>query len=196
MLLILEVKIKPVTFNVSRTNVIRWCQSAGSVLIKNKRINRETRRVNKLSDEARQKSARNQECEKKLYEWFVEQRNQNIGVGTLSIRNKMNSILQELKPINPVKPTNSWLQRFNNRYNLTLRRISGSGRSFPSNLQEIIQKYFDEMRDILRQNQYKDSEIFNFDESCFRLDSPSLTTISHIGARKTYSRTTSHEKAK
>ena len=47
-------------FNVPRSNVIRWCQSAGSVLIKNKRINRETRRVNKLSDEARQKSARNQ----------------------------------------------------------------------------------------------------------------------------------------
>ena len=182
-------------FNISRSNVIRWCDSI-QVLDNQNKVNRETRRINNTDENSQKNSAQNPECEKLLHDWFVEQRAGNIGVGTLSLLNKMNIILKEIKPTNPIKASRSWLQRFMKRYNLSNRRISGSGRAFPSNLKELISNYFNEIDNILSKKKYKAHEIFNFDESCFRIDSPSSTTISKVGARKTYSKSTGKEKAK
>ena len=56
-----------------------------------------------------------------------------------------------------IKPTNSWLQRFMARYGL--RRISGSGRSFPSDLKEILNTYFTDLQEIIAREKYKSPNI-------------------------------------
>ncbi len=50
---------------------------------------------------------------------------------------------------NKIKPTTAWLQRFMVRYGLSLRRIYGSGRSFPSDIRLIVDIYIDDVQNII-----------------------------------------------
>ena len=182
-------------FNISRSNIIRWCKLDDDIL-NNEFVTQNTRRIAFKSTETRRNVAQNSECEQIVYDWFKEQRVKKLGVSTLSLRNKMNSEMINKNITDKIKPTNSWLQRFMARYGLSLRRISGSGRSFPSDLKEILNTYFTDLQEIIAREKYKSHQIFNFDESFFRMDCPSAYTVSHIGARKTNSKSTGKEKAK
>ena len=46
----------------------------------------------------------------------------------------------------------------------------------------------------MKENNFMAYEVFGFDKTSFRLDSPSNLTVSEIGARKTYSKSTGKEK--
>lgn len=183
-------------FDIPRSNVIRWCNESNVYVKKHKNLTRFTRRVVSTTSDGRQSLGQNSECEKLVFEWFKEQRRQKLGVGTLSIRNKMNMVMEELSPENQIKASGSWLQRFMSRFDLSLRRISGSGKSFPENLQEIVKNYLYNLHEVINQEEYKEHQIFNIDESCFRMDCPGSYTVSIKGANKTYAKSTGREKVK
>jgi len=66
--------------------------------------------------------------------------------------------------------TNGWLVNFLSRHNLTLRRITSSGRALPKNSQEIIQKHLKKMAQFA--TEYRKSSILNMDETNIQLDYP------------------------
>ena len=74
--------------------------------------------------------------------------------------------------------------------------LTGSGRAFPANTKEIIVAYLDELNGLIKKNKYNKNEIFNFDETSIYMDMPSKYTVSHVGARKTFSKSTGKEKAR
>ena len=73
------------------------------------------------------------------------------------------------------------------------RRISGSGRSFKPNTAQVIAEYLKNIRDIIAKEHFEDSEIINFDESSFYMDSIGNHSVATKGARKVYARTTGKE---
>ena len=181
--------------NISSEIVTRWVQNKAKIM-NSVRCNKDTRKIRIISISVQKLNCLNPEAEARIYNWFLSQREKKIGVSRLSILNKMLKDQEENQPANSVKVSLSWLQRLMKRNQLSLRRISGSGRSFPSNSKEKITNYLLELHTIVKNNKFKAFEVFGFDETCFRLDSPSNLTVSEIGVRKTYSKSTGKEKAK
>ena len=95
----------------------------------------------RLTDKSKQRSARFSDCENKVYEWFLEKKEQRINLLPLTIQNKM---LEEVKikypEIKDFIASYGWLQRFLNRFNLVKRRISG--KKFKKSVNLYFIKYF------------------------------------------------------
>ena len=180
--------------NISRSCIRSWMKTRES-LCENDSITQKSRRI-RYDPDSRKIMGFNPLGESRVYEWFRIQRVAKIGVSRLSIMDKMRADQLNNPPIKPIKVTYSWLDRFMDRNQLSLRRISGSGRSFPANSKEIIQNYLGNLHGMIALSSFEPNEIFGFDETCFRLDSPNQYTVSEVGARKTYSKTTGKEKAK
>ena len=83
-----------------------------------------------------------------------------------------------------------------NRNKLVIRRISGSGKAFKSDVVETIKTYIDSVQSIILNGNYGPAEILNFDESSFYMDSVGNYSVSTRGARKVYARTTGKEKVR
>ena len=81
-----------------------------------------------------------------------------------------------------------------NRYNLVLRKISGSGRAFKPDTVNVTLNYLKEVRELAKE--YSDKEIFNFDETSYYMDAVGNVTIALKGSRKTYAMNTGHEKVR
>jgi len=101
-----------------------------------------------------------------------------------------------LAEIKKFRVSYGWCRRFMNRYRFSMRRISGSGRSFKPDTPIIIAKYLREIRELIREHGFTDDEIFNFDESSFYMDAVGAYTVAQKGSRKTYAKTTGHEKVR
>ena len=61
------------------------------------------------------------------------------------------------------------------------RRISGSGRAFSSDTENIIKDYLQKLHATIVQNLYKSFQIFNFDETSFYMDCPGNYSVSFKG---------------
>lgn len=94
------------------------------------------------------------------------------------------------------KASYGWVRRFMKRYNLVLRRISGSGRAFKSDTAQVVTEYLRSVREIIATEQFEDFEIINFDESSFYMDSVGNYSVATKGSRKVYARTTGKEKVR
>ena len=179
-------------FSISRVNVIRWTNNRESIFATSKTTDFSTLRIIKPN----LTRCKNPQGEKRLYDWFCGLRENRVGVSRLALLDRMHKDQQENIPETPVKIGYSWLNRFMRRYDLSLRRISGSGRAFPANTKEIIEAYLEELYGFITKHKYNKNQIFNFDETCIYMDMPSKYTVSHVGARKTFSKSTGKEKAR
>ena len=83
------------------------------------------------------------DCEERLNEWFLEQRDQNNVVSTISLQSKMIELVEEMHPLesNIFKASRGWMQNFMKRRRLAFRRITSSGRELPKNTFEIIKSF-------------------------------------------------------
>ena len=107
--------------------------------------------------------------------------------------------IEELRPltrkdVKEFKASYGWARKFMRRYNLVLRRISGSGRSFKPDTVNTVHEYLKDVRELA--HNYSDDEIINFDESSYYMDAVGNYTVSSKGARKTYAQTTGKEKVR
>lgn len=69
-----------------------------------------------------------------------------------------------------LKGTNGWLVNFLLRHNLTLRRITTSGRALPRDSHKVVNKHLEKMA--LLALEYRKSAILNMDETNLQLDYP------------------------
>ena len=168
-------------YAVDRKNIRRWMQDRENIF-HNSSQNLNMRRRFKPDPQR----CRNPEGEKRVYDWFCEQRRMKNGVSRLAMMKRMNDDQLEHKPMITTRASFSWIQRFMSRYNLSLRRISGSGRSFPSDTKNIIQNYLEELHRIMLDNNFTSNQVF--DETSFYMDMPSSYTFAHVGDRKTYAK--------
>ena len=70
------------------------------------------------------KSAKHENVEKVLYEWFVETRDSNIPTSELILKEKEAEIAQQLG-VEDFTASNGWLDRFRNRYSIIYKKICG-----------------------------------------------------------------------
>ena len=123
------------------------------------------------------------EMESRLYEWIINQRLKGACLSSVEIRNKgiefYNFIhsndgqrICELPKVD-FKASDGWFLNFCRRKKLTLRRITSSGRDLPSNCIEQINSFFEDVSNIIKDNQLTLSQILNMDETCTFLDANS-----------------------
>ena len=125
--------------NVSRPTVSKWMKNKTKIMnTSSNQINMNSRRIKNLTSQAIRLNYYNPEAGVgSLHGLFLKEKKN--GVSGLSILNKMLKDQEENQTNKHVKVNLSWLQRFMSKHQLSLRRISGSGRSFPSNSKVIIQ---------------------------------------------------------
>jgi transposase-like protein len=111
---------------ILRTALIKWVHQ--KEIIQGKKQKLGNRRLTKDNTLNRSKFAASED---RVYEWFKNQRANQVGILISDIQQK---ILDDLRATNQSELTQTfkasygWARRFMNRFNLTIRRISGSGK--------------------------------------------------------------------
>ena len=152
-------------YSIPRSIIIDW-EKQKKDIFEMKNI---SKRRNLLSKDFKQK-AKFYENEIRMYNWFLEQRDQEKIVRPIDIRNKMLEDVNQNNSEETFKATNGWCVRLMNRWSLTRRKISGSGREFPNNVGEIIKNYLSEIKSKMVEFKFSEEEIIGFDEAAFYMD--------------------------
>jgi hypothetical protein len=80
--------------------------------------------------------------------------------------------------------SNGWLVNFTERYHLSRRRKTISGRAFPINSKKIVSDYVSTINDYIEDNNFTLAETANMDESSFEMDAPGSYTFEHTGSQR------------
>ncbi len=140
------------------------------------------------------RQVKNPELEGHLTEWIREKRQQGAIVDGCSIKREANRIAYECD-ISDFSPNNGWFHRFLSRSNLSLRRITTSGRDLPNDANSIINEFIRTCKQQIGSITNL-SNIINMDETSVYLDSPSSYTYAEIGSRRVKAATTGNEKTR
>ncbi len=66
---------------------------------------------------------------KRVFEWFCRKRSQNYAITGPMLQQKAVEVATHIDPNTKFKAANGWLSRFNERYNIRARALSGESRS-------------------------------------------------------------------
>lgn len=98
-------------------------------------------------------------CENMLNNWFQEQWiNKNCVTGT-DLKAQMIIFMTENHLNVDFYASNGWLMNFLKRNNLTRRRISYSGRPFPSNTKSVVSSYLEKVNKTIEENNFTLNQI-------------------------------------
>ena len=124
------------------------------------------------------------DCEARVIVWFREQRAKRVCVSGKEICAKMLEFVNLENDEQSFKASYGWLVRFTQRHRLSRRRITTSGRAFPTNSKEIVSKHVSTLNDYIEDNNYTLAETANMDESSFEMDSPGSYTFELTGSQR------------
>jgi hypothetical protein len=106
-----------------------------------------------------------------------------------------------MKLVNPAndssikfQASNGWLIRFLNRFNLVVRRISGSGRELPKDCHKEINAYLKSVNSLMKG--YAANAIISFDETSIYADMLGNYTYEQRGKKKVATTSSGHEKVR
>ena len=99
------------------------------------------------------------ECESQLISWFREQRLKRVCVSGNELKAKMLKLVESGIDEHNFKASTGWLFNFTRRFRLSRRRITTSGRDFPTNSKEIISDHVANINDYIEDKNYTLSEI-------------------------------------
>lgn len=103
-----------------------------------------------------------------LNDWIKEMRSRCACISGLLIKNKALSIATSNQIAN-FKASNGWLERFLDRFNYTLRRVTSVGRDLPLDHEKILKEFLDRWKGF---SNLEREDIFNMDETSIYLDFP------------------------
>ena len=127
------------------------------------------------------------ECEAKLIVWFREQRAKKVCVSGKELCAMMLEFVvleNGVADKDGFMASNGWLVNFTERYRLSRRRITTSGREFPTNSQQIVSKHISTVNEYIDDNNYTLAETANMDESSFEMDAPGSYTFEQTGSQR------------
>jgi hypothetical protein len=115
---------------------------------------------NRRSTAVRTKTTKHAQLEAKLFEWFVHARQQNVSMNGPILMEKANVLAASLGN-HDFNAKSGWLQRFKDRYNITLKKVVGE----ESTVSPVVESVWrNETLRLLIKN-YEPQNIFNADES-------------------------------
>ena len=134
-----------------------------------------------------------QEIEEQLVKWILEKREEcHIPVSTMMIRLKASSLV---KPIMPdFKASEGWVRKFLARNNLVLRARTSIAQTLPSDLEEKVARFHQNVTYIRTNADFPYELIANMDETPAYFDMVSSKTIDRKGKKSISVRTTKSEK--
>ena len=91
-----------------------------------------------------------------------------------------NNILTEEK----FTASNGWVQKFMNRNNLSLRRVTTSCQKVPADLISTLMNFFFYVRKLRMEGKYPDSHIYAADETAIWIDPYGTTCVTTKGAKE------------
>jgi hypothetical protein len=181
--------------HISRSGLIKWINNREIIFDKNQRIDNR-----KISNSSSRRKSEYPENENRLFEWFQSRRDNQIAVTSFQLQQEMLNLMNRFPVENNLEKkfqaSYGWVRKFMRRNDLVIRRLSGSGRGFPSNCQNIVQEFVREVNTKIAGNNLTTSQIFNFDESSFYMCSPGNYTIDYRGTKKSYAKTCGKEKVR
>jgi len=139
--------------------------------------------------------------EKEVHAWFKSQRAARIPVAGITIQAEMRSVVDREHPelsINgtPFKASDGWFSNFCKRNRLSRRKITTSGRPFPTNSVEILAEWVKDVNDCIDEFEFNPTEIVHMDETSMYMDMPGSYTFETIGAKRVEAGTTGKEKTR
>lgn len=125
--------------------------------------------------------ALNPDMENTLDQWLKENRERCICISGFAIKVKAIEIMKVQNTVNnsPFRASDGWLSNFLRRKNLTLRRITTTGRDLPHNSQAVIKEFIDNCNNLF--TNVNRAQIVNMDEIGVYLDIPSNYTYDYRG---------------
>ena len=132
-------------FRVGRTQLIQWIYQREQIMNQTNVLSRR----NIQNPYQKTKNCLYVDCEEKLYEWFLKQRELNYVISTLSLQTKMFELVKEMHPLDSIifKAQRGWMQNFMKRRKLAFRTITTSGREMPKNCVEIIKTFLKDVEE-------------------------------------------------
>ena len=163
-------------FNIDRRRLKEWEKNFEAFL--KMKFKRNTFRIKSAKD-----LSKYPDMEKKLIYLINDKRSSGACLSGLSIKQKSMEIHRELYNTIEFKATNGWFLNFCKRRQLTLRRVTTSGRDLPANSQSIIDSFFKECQKLVVDG-YSNDEILNMDETSIYLDFPTNCAYTNKGEKK------------
>ena len=177
------------TFKVSRGSIISWYKDKQKLqeLPRRKRTNRG-------------RAASFVALEQVLQQWNEDKRRQGFIVTRAMIRFealklKTTAEFNTLAGINQFRASNGWLQRFMNRYGLSVRARTKIAQKLPAELDEKVMAFHRFVLTQRKRNNYDLSQIANMDETPMCFDMVPSRSVDHVGTKTVMVKTTGHEKS-
>ncbi|RWS20470.1 pogo transposable element with KRAB domain-like protein, partial [Leptotrombidium deliense] len=134
------------------------------------------------------------ETEKKLFQWFNEQRDKGLGIHRREIRFQAIKINNELQERPAFSASNGWIDRFLNRHGLCMRTATSVGQKVPINAKELAMNFLQYIKNYNEKHSNCDIIYANMDEVPVWFDMPGNRTYNKKGARIVPLKTTGNEK--
>ena len=139
-------------------------------------------------------------AEESLKKWIFDQREREICVTPYDVKSHMKRLLatdfNQLYPdaVNSFKASGSWLNRFLNRYNFSLRRRTKISQKLPKDMHEKLCSFHNYIRTLQKNNNFELNCIANMDETPIFFDMVGALTIDCRWAQSVPIRTTGNDK--
>lgn len=99
--------------------------------------------------------------EKKLFDWFIGQRNKFVPVNGMALKSKALEIQNKIYDAG-FNASDGWLARFKKRYGIRLLQESGEKLS---SREDLVQPFKQKLQNVIRENELTHDVIFNADET-------------------------------
>ena len=183
-------------FKCDRKRVREWRQNENDIRKEFELANCSNKRMRILGGGRKEKSA---EINQTVLDWVQNARNDQKHVSRKLIKLKAEELSTELVrnqmlPEGSFTASNGWLEKFMNRNNLSLRRVTTTCQKYPSDIAPILTNFFMYVRQLKIKEKYHDNHIFAADETAIWVDPYGKTCITNKGAKEVAVQSTGHEK--
>lgn len=115
--------------------------------------------------------------EKKLYRWFLKQRDKHLPISGESLKIKAKDIYYRVLGNENFTASDGWLQRFKRRYGIRWLKIADEKLSAKS---ELVEPFIQRLRDTIEKNNLTSYQLYNADEKgLFWKLLPDKTYVTH-----------------
>lgn len=157
--------IEELSRGCSVTSVAKKYNIAKSTVcsIKNKKLKINDRVANALkpTTQCTLKTGEFPKLERKLYQWFISQRERNVPISGEIIKQKALDLKTKLK-ITKFNASSGWLQRFKKRYGIRFLKITGEKLSAQP---ESVDPFLKKLLDTIQEFGLNEQQIYNADET-------------------------------